>query len=138
MLIIRRSKLHYRASGIITPIGEKVTNTLKICNIYCFSTVTMVTRTRLIVTLYVQYTACFVTIKIVWDMTPYRFVNRNISEFATSIFGEAFLNYPKSSVTIYQSSTPLCRSPSHIDSRPSTFSSSQRFSFIIWSERYSA
>jgi len=32
----------------------KATNTLKICNIYCFSSTAMVTRMRLIVTLYVH------------------------------------------------------------------------------------
>jgi len=31
-----------------------------ICNSYCFSTATMVTRTRLSVTLYVHYIACLV------------------------------------------------------------------------------
>jgi len=70
-------------------------------------------RTHLTVTLYVQYTVCLVTIKIVWDMTPCRFVSRKVWEFTASIFGVAFLNYPKSSVTIYQSTRRHI--PEHFD-----------------------
>ena len=35
-------------------------HTIRICNTHCFSTVTMVERTRLDVTIYVQYIACLV------------------------------------------------------------------------------
>jgi hypothetical protein len=38
----------------------KTTNTLTICNPHCFSTTTVVGRTRLNVMLYVQYIACLV------------------------------------------------------------------------------
>jgi hypothetical protein len=35
------------------------TDTLKMCNTYCFSTATMVTRTRFVVTLYANCLSCF-------------------------------------------------------------------------------
>ena len=35
VLIIRRSKLHYTASGIITPIKIVITNLLKLYQILC-------------------------------------------------------------------------------------------------------
>jgi hypothetical protein len=37
----------------------KVTNTLRICNTCCFSTVTVVTRTRHSVAFYVHYLSCY-------------------------------------------------------------------------------
>jgi len=37
-------------------------HTLRICNTYCFSTSLMVSRTRLNVTLYIQYTDCIVNV----------------------------------------------------------------------------
>ena len=39
----------------------KTTDTLKICNTYCFSTATMGKRTSLIVTLYVECLSCLFT-----------------------------------------------------------------------------
>ena len=48
--IIRRM----RFARSITKATHTPTHTLRICNTYCFSTVTMVSRTRLIVTLYVH------------------------------------------------------------------------------------
>ena len=38
----------------------KATNTLRLCNARCFSTTTVVTRTRLMVTLYVHCLSCFI------------------------------------------------------------------------------
>jgi len=42
--------------------------TLRICNIYCFSTVTMVSRTRLRVTLYVYCLSCCISSFVKRDM----------------------------------------------------------------------
>jgi hypothetical protein len=62
-------------------------HTLRICNIHCFSTATMVARSRLIVTLYAQCLSCLNVVKstkfsvllkfqIFWDVTPCRLVTQ--------------------------------------------------------------